>query len=146
MNASDAAIKYLDALSTSYEVLSDAMTKAGERGFKLSKQVAAEVSVGQREAVQLAKKIAADPDQLMSSAYSGMTEAAVAAQSRAFAFAQVAYQEALGAGGETRDLTEKLTKVNRETAEAAMELSRSWVGGAPMAEMFSGWMQPAATK
>src|SRR5205814_5057986 len=134
--------------SNSYDIIAEAATKASDRGIKVSKQLTDEVMNAQREALSFAKKVAVDPDHFMSSSYIGLTESAVTAQSRALAFAQVAYQEALAAGSETRETAEKLAKVNRETAEAAVELSRGWSSMSPIAEMFFKGMetwQAAAT-
>jgi hypothetical protein len=112
--------------------------KANERGARVSKQVTAEILAGQREVFALSKKVAAEPEHLSSTSYAGLTEAAVAAQSRALAFAQAAYQEALSASTENKELAEKLAQSNKETAQAASELARSWATLNPLTEMFAG--------
>jgi hypothetical protein len=137
MTTSSAALqRYLQALSQGYEVLAEATEKATDRNAKITKRMSAEVIAGQREVLELAKKLSADPDHIASVSFAGVTEAAVAAQSRALAFAQLAYQEATGVSSEAREFTEKMTKANQETAEAAIELSRTWAGLNPFAEVF----------
>lgn len=136
MTANESLLKYLEALSTSYEELASASSKASDRGAKLSKQLTEEVVAGQREAISLAKQIAADPDHLMTASVSAVTEAAVAAQTRALAFAQMAYQEAVVASTEGRSAAERIAKANQATADAAIELSKSWAAFNPMAELF----------
>jgi hypothetical protein len=137
MTTSAAALqKYLQALSESYEVLAEASNKANDRGAKIAKQLSTEVQAGQREVLELAKKLSADPEHMASASFAGVTEAAVAAQSRALAFAQLAYAEATGIGSEARDFSEKLAKTNQQTAEAALELSRTWSAMNPFADVF----------
>jgi hypothetical protein len=128
--------RYLQALSESYEVLAEATDKATDRNAKVTKRLSSEVMAGQREVLELAKKLAADPDHVASASFAGVTEAAVAAQSRALAFAQMAYQEATGVSTEAREFAEKLAKANQETTAAAIELSRTWAGLNPFTEVF----------
>lgn len=135
--APEALQRYLESLSTAYDVLAQAAMTATERGYKVSKALSSDVIAAQRETMPLAKQIAADPEQYASGSYVAMTQAAIAAQSRTLAFAQLACKEALDVSGEAHELAEKLTQANRETGEAALELLRSRGGLAPMAEMFS---------
>jgi hypothetical protein len=137
MTTSAAALQnYLQALSESYEVLAEAANKATDRGAKATKQLSTEVQAGQREVLELAKKLSTDPEHLASASFAGVTEAAVAAQSRALAFAQLAYAEATGMSSEAREFSEKLAKTNQQTAQAALELSRTWTAMNPFADTF----------
>jgi hypothetical protein len=136
MVASESVQKYFDALLQSYDILTEAVTKANERGIKISQTFAADVVKGQREALELGKKLATsetpDPGQF----YTAVLEATTAAQSRALAFTQAAYQEALGSGAEARDTIEKLVKANSETAKAAMDATKAWSASNPLADIF----------
>jgi hypothetical protein len=81
--------------------------------------------------------------------YTAVLEATTAAQGRALSFTQTAYQEALGASGEARDVVEKLVQANQETAKAAVEVARNWATANPMVDMMQkGYaaMQPSAPK
>lgn len=140
--------KYYDSLINSYDVLVDAVAKANDRGLKISKQFATDVAKGQREALELGKKLAGEPSD-MGQFYTAVLEATTAAQGRALAFTQTAYQEALGAGGEAREVVEKLVAANQDTAKAAVEVARTWATANPMVDMVKkGFeaMQPVAPK
>ncbi len=125
--------KYFDALLASYDVLVDAVTKANERGTKLTEQFALDVVKGQREAIELGRKFAGDPSDV-GQAYAAVLETATAAQGRALNFAQAAYQEALAAGTDARETVEKLVQVNSETTKAAVEAARAFASSNPWAE------------
>jgi bisphosphoglycerate-dependent phosphoglycerate mutase len=138
--------KYYDSLIASYDLLVDAVAKANDRGIKVTKQFATDVAKGQREALELGRKLAAEPSDL-GQFYTAVLEATTAAQGRALAFTQTAYSEALGASGEARETVEKLVKANQDTAKAAVEVARTWTTANPMVDMVKkGYaaMQPAA--
>jgi hypothetical protein len=137
MPSTQALQKYLEALTSGYELLAEASSSSSERGYKVSTHLISDIVSAQREALGFAKRIAADPEHLMSTSYSGVTEAAVAAQGRAFAFAQLAYSESLSSGEELRTVGERLAEVNKEAAEAATELARTWSSMNPLADMFT---------
>ncbi len=140
--------KYFDALIETYDVLVDAVAKANERGMKVSAQLVKDVAKGQREALELGKKVASEPTD-MGGFYTSLLETATAAQGRALAFTQTAYQEALAAGTDARETVEKVVQVNRETVKLAMEAARSFASANPFGEMmkqgFEGFA-PAAPK
>jgi len=134
MAANEPVQKYYDALIASYDILTDAITKANERGLKVTKQFATDVAKGQREALELGRKLASEPTDA-GQFYTAVLEATTAAQGRALTFTQVAYEEALGAGGDTRQTVEKLVEANRETAQAAVEVARKWSTANPMVDV-----------
>ena len=127
--------RYFGALIESYDILTVALDKAGDRGIKTAKQLQRDLAKGQREALELSKKIAVDPSNV-AVVWTGILEATVGAQSRALAFAQAAYQEAVATSSDARDTIEKLVNANRATADAAAELSRNWTAGNPFVEAF----------
>jgi hypothetical protein len=140
--------KYYDSLLASYDVLVDAVAKANDRGIKVTKQFASDVVKGQREALELGKKLASEPTDL-GQFYTAVLEATTAAQGRALAFTQAAYTEAMGAGTEAREVVEKLVAANKETTQAAVEVARTWAKANPMADFVKKGieaMQPAAPK
>lgn len=140
--------KCYDSLLASYDLLVDAVAKANDRGSKVTKQFASDVAKGQREAIELGKKLAGEPSD-MGQFYTAVLEATTAAQGRALAFTQTIYQEALGASGESREVVEKLVQANQDTAKAAVEVARTWATANPMTDMVKkgfAAMQPAAAK
>src|SRR5512143_1179818 len=116
--ANEQVQKYYDALIASYDILTDAVARANDRGLKVTQQFIADVAKGQREALELGKKLAGEPTDL-GQFYSAVLEATTAAQGRALTFTQTAYQEALGAGTDARETVEKLVAANKETTQAA---------------------------
>ncbi len=134
MAANEQVQKYFDALIASYDILTDAIGKANDRGLKVTRQFAADVAKGQREALELGKKLAGEPTDL-AQYYTAVLEATTAAQGRALTFTQVAYEEALGAGADARTTVEKLVEANKETAQAAMAVARTWATVNPMADV-----------
>ncbi len=131
---SETVQKYYDALIEGYDLLVEAIEKANERGIKVTRQLAADVIAGQRDALQLGKKLAAEPGDL-GQFYAALLETTTAAQGRALAFTQAAYQEALASGADARELIQKLAEANRETAAAAVEVPRQWASANPFAEV-----------
>ena len=144
--ANEQAQKYFDTLIANYDIFVDAIEKANERGMKVAKELATDVVKGQREALELGKKFAGEPTDY-AQYYTAVLEATTAAQGRALAFTQNAYQEALNASSDARDVVAKLVEANKATAQAAVEVAKSWAAANPMADMMKkGFeaMQPAA--
>ncbi|MEP6871376.1 MAG: hypothetical protein ABI939_05940 [Anaerolineaceae bacterium] len=134
MAANQTVQKYYDALIASYDILTDAIASGNERGMKVTRQFATDVAKGQREALELGKKLAGEPTDL-GQFYSAVLEATTAAQGRALTFTQAAYQEALGAGTEAREVISKLVEANKETSQAAIAAARSFATTNPMADI-----------
>lgn len=135
MSANSQTEQYFNALLESYDALTRAIEQANERGLGLSRQLLAEVTAAQRQTLDLAKRVAADPSD-MAAAYSAIMESAVAAQSQALDFTQTAYKEAVAASGEAREALDSLLNASRAAAEAALDLSREWQASNPWADLF----------
>ncbi len=132
--------QYFDALLASYDALTRAIEQANERGLGLSRQLLTDVTAAQRQALDLARQVAANPSD-MAAAYSAIMESAVAAQSQALDFTQTAYKEAVAASGEAREALESLLSASRTAAEAALSLSREWQTSNPWADLFQKSME-----
>ncbi len=140
MSATSQTDQYFEALLASYDALARAIEQANERGLGLSRQLLAEVTAAQRQALDLAKQVAGNPAD-MAAAYSAIMESAVAAQSQALDFTQSAYKEALSASGEAREALDSLLSASRTAAEAALDLSREWQAANPWADLFQKTME-----
>ncbi|MEP7215937.1 MAG: hypothetical protein ABI782_06755 [Anaerolineaceae bacterium] len=134
MAANETVQKYYDALIASYDILTDAIASGNERGMKVTRQFATDVAKGQREALELGKKLAGEPTDL-GQFYTAVLEATTAAQGRALTFTQAAYQEALGAGTEAREVIGKLVEANKETSQAAIAAARSFATANPVSDI-----------
>lgn len=143
MAANDQVQKYYDALINSYDILVAAVEKANERGAKVTRQFVADITKGQREALELGKKLASEPTDI-GQYYTAVLEATTAAQGRALAFAQAAYSEALGGGTDSREVMEKLVAANRETASAAVEAFRNFTVANPVVDAIRRNMESMA--
>src|SRR5690349_7228630 len=61
-SAKDQSIQqYFESLLSSYDVMVEAVEKANERGLKVSKAFSDDVVKGQREAIELGKKLSGEP-------------------------------------------------------------------------------------
>jgi hypothetical protein len=143
--ANDYAQKYFDALISNYDLITEAITKANERGLKVSQRFATDVAKGQREALELGKKLALSPNDV-GQVYAALIESSTAAQGRALAFTQIAYQEALAAGVDARDTVQKLVEANNETTKAAVEFARAFATSNPFAEVVRQTMEAVTPK
>ena len=132
--------RYFDALLASYDALHTAVEQANERGLRLSRQLANDITDAQRRAIELARQVAANPND-SAAAYSAIMESAVAAQSQALDFTQSAYKEALAAGSEGREALDSLLGASRAAAEAALAASRDWQSGNPWADFVQKSME-----
>jgi hypothetical protein len=140
--------KYYDALIASYDVMTESLSKASEQGIKVSSQMAQDIANGQREALELGKKLATETKDL-GELYTALVEATTAAQGRALSFAQFTYQEAMESGTQGREYVQKLIEANKETSQAAVELARTWATANPMADMMRKGMEamtPSSTE
>ena len=134
MAANEQVQKYYEALIASYDILTAAVTSATERGLKVGSQFAKDVTKGQRDALELGKKLATSQPNDLGQFYTAVLEATTAAQGRSLAFTQVLYQEALGAGDDSRQTIEKLVAANKATSQAAVDVARQWAAVNPFAD------------
>lgn len=115
--------KYFEALTESYDAIIDAVKAGNERGYRISNNLIAEAQKGQREAVDLGKKVAEDPTDI-GAFYRAMMEATTQAQGRALELARQMFDELSESRTETREVIEKVIKAQRAAGEAAVEAAR----------------------
>ena len=126
----DPVQKYFDSLLASYDILVEAVDKANERSLKVTRQFTADVVTGQREAIELGRKLATQPGEYQEF-YTALVNSATEAQGRAIAFTQAAYEEAVAASADAREIAQKLAESNRETAKFAAEAVREYTAQNP---------------
>ena len=132
--------KYFEALVASYEALTHAIEQANEPGLNISRQLLTDVTTAQRQALDLARRVAENPSDVVAT-YSAVMESAVAAQSQALDFTQSAYKEALAASSEAREALDSMLGASRTAAEAALALAREWQASNPWADLFQKGME-----
>jgi hypothetical protein len=123
MAQNPAVDKYFQALTESYDAIIDAIKAGNERGYRLSTTLLSEAQRGQREAVELGKKLAEDPTDV-GGFYRAVMESTTKAQGRALELARQMFDELSESRTDTRDAIEKVVKANRAAGEAAIEAAR----------------------
>lgn len=129
--------QYFDALIESYTALAEAVSGAGDRGVKVSKQLADDVMAGQREAIALSKQVAAEPANA-SQNYAALVQAMLAAQGRALSFARVAIEQSAEGGADARATIDRIAAANRAVVDSASALTQVWSKDNPLAAF---WQQ-----
>lgn len=118
--------QYLAALKRGYELLAEAAAKAEELGTNLPQRLKNEINIGRWQALELTDALETDAENVLNPPYLPLFTEAIASQSRALAWVEMAFLEASQASEERLELTEELAEVNRDAAAAAASLSHSW--------------------
>lgn len=119
--------RYLGALADGYEALQRAMQRSVDLGATLPGRLLNEVTIGRYQLRELVQDFEADPQNLLSPPYAPLTEAAISSQSRALAFVELWYRDAVEAGApQASDLSTALDEANEAAATAAAAVSASW--------------------
>jgi len=84
--------KYFEALTESYDAMIEAIKLGNERGYRISTNLLTEAQRGQREAVDLGRKIADDPTDV-GGFYRALMESTTKAQGRALELARQMFDE-----------------------------------------------------
>jgi DNA anti-recombination protein RmuC len=121
--AQTAVDKYFEALTESYDAMIEAIKLGNERGYRISTNMLTEAQRGQREAVELGRKLADDPTDV-GGFYRALMESTTKAQGRALELARQMFDELSESRTETRDTIEKVVKAQRSAGEAAVEAAR----------------------
>lgn len=129
MAGNDAAERFLEALNEGSGALIDRVRAANDRRHRLSTALIEEVQEGQREAVELAKKWAAAPLDLLGW-YGSLIESTTKAQGRALDVTRLWFGELSDARKETRELLQRMVSANRHAGEATLDFARDMFGRA----------------
>ncbi len=118
--------KFFDAVNEAYDALLDAAKSANERGYRVSRRLIDEVERGQRETLDLTRRLALAPRDL-----GGFSAAAVRsvtdAQGRVLDFTRQLLDEVTDTQREGRDTLRKVIEANRSAGQAAIEATRDTV-------------------
>jgi len=121
--------KFFDAVTDAYDALLDAARSANDRGYRVSRKLIDEIERGQKEALDLTRRVAVAPRDV-----SGLTTAVIRtvtdAQGRVLDLTRQLLDELTDSQRETRDTLRKVIEANRGAGQAAIEATREAVGRA----------------
>lgn len=118
--------EYLEALHEGYVVFEEAIAAASALGARIPQRLLNETSIGRFQLQELMHEFQSDPQSLLSPAYAPLTEAAISSQSRALAFVELWYADALRDVASSPEVQERLEHANAAAAAAAADLSSAW--------------------
>ncbi len=123
MANADAASKYYEALNETSDAVIDAIRAANDRGHRFTTALIEQAQESQREAVELTRKWAESPFDIIG-LLSSLTESTTKAQGRALDTTRQLFGELSDVQKETRDVVQKVINANRTAGEASVELAR----------------------
>lgn len=118
--------RYLQVLRDGYGIFEEAIAAAGALGARIPQRLLNETSIGRFQLMELIREFEADPQSLLSPPYAPLTDAAISSQSRALAFVELWYRDALKEVASSPEVHERLEQANAAAATAAAELSTTW--------------------
>jgi len=121
--------KFFTAVNEAYDALLDAAKSANDRGYRVSRQLIDEVERGQREAIDLTRRIAGSPRDV-SGFYSAAVRSVTDAQGRVLDLTRQLLDELSDSQREGREVVRRVIDANRSAGQAAIEATRDTVGQA----------------
>jgi hypothetical protein len=115
--------KFFDAVTEAYDALLDAAKSANDRGYRVSRRLIDEIERGQRDAVDLTRRVAIAPQDLAGS-FSSVVRNLTDSQGRVLDLTRQLLDEATDSGREGRDTMRKVIEANRSAGQAAIEATR----------------------
>jgi len=115
--------KFFDAVTEAYDALLDAAKSANDRGYRVSRRLIDEIERGQRDAVDLTRRVAGAPQDI-AGAFTSTVRNLTDAQGRVLDLTRQLLDEATDSGREGRDTMRKVIEANREAGQAAIEATR----------------------
>jgi hypothetical protein len=123
MASNDAPKKFFDAVNEGYDAFIDAVRAASDRGHRVSTALIEDAQRSQRETIDLAKKWAEAPLDVVGF-YSSVVDVSTRAQSRSLEAARQWFGEMADAQQETREVLQRMITANRQAGEAAVQVAR----------------------
>jgi len=118
--------QFFGAVTDAYDALLDAARAANDRGYRVSRRLIDEMERGQREAVDLTRKVAAAPRDV-AGFYSGTVRSLTDAQGRALDLTRQLLDEVTDTQRESRDTFRRVIEANRTAGQAAIAATREQV-------------------
>jgi len=115
--------KFFDAVTEGYDALLDAAKSANDRGYRVSRRLIDEIERGQRDAVDLTRRVAVAPADIAGS-FTSAVRSLTDSQGRVLDLTRQLLDEATDSGREGRDTMRKVIEANRSAGQAAIEATR----------------------
>ena len=115
--------KFFDAVTEAYDALLDAAKSANDRGYRVSRRLIDEIERGQRDAVDLTRRVAVAPADIAGS-FTSAVRSLTDSQGRVLDLTRQLLDEATDSGREGRDTMRKVIEANRSAGQAAIEATR----------------------
>jgi len=121
--------KFFDAVTEAYDALLDAARSANDRGYRVSRKLVDEIERGQKDAIDLTRRLALAPRDV-SGAATAAIRTVTDAQGRVLDLTRQLLDELNDGQRETRDTFRKVIEANRGAGQAAIDATRDAVGRA----------------
>ncbi len=121
--------KFFSAVNDSYDALLDAVRSANDRGYRISRKLIDETERGQRDGVDLTRRLATSPRDV-AGFYATSVRAVTDAQGRVLDLTRQLIDEVGDAQREGRDTIRRVIEANRGAGQAAIEATRDTVNRA----------------
>ena len=118
--------KFFDAVTEAYDALLDAARSANDRGYRVSRKLIDEIERGQKDALDLTRRVAVAPTDV-SGAATAAIRTVTDAQGRVLDLAIQILDELTDSQRETRDTVRKVIEANRGAGQAAIDVTRDAV-------------------
>ncbi len=143
MAGNDASVRFFDAVNEGYDALIDAVRIVNDRGHRVSTALIEDAQRGQRETVELAKKWAEAPLDVVGLSGS-VIDTTTKAQSRSIEVARQWFGEMADAQQETRQALQRVLNASRSAGEASVSGARGFFDRA--SEVVQTAAQPAGAR
>lgn len=121
--------KFFNAVNESYDALLDALRSANDRGYRVSRKLIDEAERGQKEALDLTRRLATSPRDVVGF-YSTAVRSLTDAQGRVLDLTRQLIDEVTDGQREGRDVVRRVIEANRDAGQAAIQATREAVGQA----------------
>lgn len=121
--------RFFNAVNDSYDALLDALRSANDRGYRVSRKLIDEAERGQREAIELTRRLATSPRDV-TGFYSSAVRSLTESQGRVLDLTRQIVDEMGDSQREGRDVLRRVIESNREAGQAAIEVTREAVSRA----------------
>jgi len=118
--------QFFGAVTEAYDSLLDAVKASNDRGYRVSRRLIEEVEKGQREAIELTRRLAGAPRDV-AGFYSTAVRSVTDAQARALDLTRQLLDEAMETQQEARDTVARVIEANRNAGRAAIAATRETV-------------------